>query len=78
MFKMGLLFGLGLFIAKGIVEEVIPEIIGLFTNGFYTNLYKKTKSGEIETVSEAINYAKNYVETDPNKTENKIKKEIGF
>lgn len=67
MFKMGLLFGLGLFIAKVIVEEVIPEIIGLFANGFYTNLYKKTKSGEIETISEVINYAKNYVETNPNK-----------
>lgn len=77
MFKKGLLFGLGLFIAKDIVE-VIPEIIGLFTNGFYENLYKKYKSGEIKTVSEAVNYAKNYVETDPNKTENKIKKEIGF
>lgn len=78
MFKMGLSFGLGLFIAKVIVEEVIPENIGLFENGFYTNLYKKIKSGEIETISEVINYVKNYDETDPNKTENKLKNEIGF
>lgn len=61
MFKNGLLFGLGLFIAKDIVELVIPEIMGLITNGFYENLYKKCKSGEIKTVSEVINYVKNYV-----------------
>lgn len=50
----------------------------LLTSGFYTNLLKKYKSGEIKTVSEVVNYIKNYDETDPNKTENKSKNVIGF
>ena len=78
MFKKGLLFGLGWFIAKEIVQNVIPEYVHLLTNGFYTNLLKKCKSGEIKTISETINYVKNYDKTDPNKTENKIKNKIGF
>ena len=78
MFKKGLLFGLGWFIAKDIVQNVIPEYVHMFTSGFYTNLWKKYKSGEIKTISETINYVKNYDETDPNKTENKLKNEIGF
>lgn len=78
MFKTGLLFGLGWFIAKEIVQNIIPEYVHMFTSGFYTNLWKKYNSGEIKTMSEAINYAKNYYETDPNKTENKLKNEIGF
>lgn len=75
MFKKGLLFGLGWFIAKDIVENEIPGFVNLIANGCYANLFKKYKSGEFKTVSEALNYVMNY---DPNKTENKIKKEIGF
>lgn len=78
MFKKGLLFGLGWFIAKDIVQNQIPETMRLFTNGCYENLCKKCKSGEIKTVSEVVNYIKNYDETDPNKTENKSKNVIGF
>lgn len=78
MFKKGLLFGLGWFIAKIIVQNIIPEYAHMFINGFYENLYKKYKTGEIKTFSEAVNYAKNYDETDPNKAENKIENKIGF
>jgi len=78
MFKTGLLFGLGWFIAKDIVQNIIPEYVHMFTSGFYTNLLKKCKSGEIKTISEVVNYIKNYDETDPNKTENKLENVIGF
>lgn len=75
MFKKGLLFGLGWFIAKNIVVNEIPEIIHLIKNGYFTNLRKKCEAGEIKTLSEVINYYDHYV---PNKTESKIKNKIGF
>ena len=78
MFKKGLLFGLGWFIAKCIVEKIIPEYAYIITSGCYTNLRKKYEAGEIKTLSEAINYIQNYDETDSNKTENKINNGIGF
>lgn len=78
MFKKGLLFGLGWFIAKHIVQNQIPGFVEIFTSGCYANMRKKYETGEIKTVSDVINYIKNYDETDPDETENKIKNRIGF